>query len=76
MSSAFGDTDGCTICTHSLGAYCLTPAPWISPIVGTLGDIVGDTVRALEQRGAEAAMTSLWSQYQVAIAAAAIIVQT
>ena len=43
-----------------LGAYCLTPAPWISPIVGTFGDIVGDTVRALEQSWPEAAMTSLW----------------
>ena len=42
-----------------LGAYYLTPAPWIFPIVGTFGDIVGDTVRALEQRGAEAANTSL-----------------
>ena len=30
-----------------LGTYYLTPAPWISPIVGTFGDIVGDTVRAL-----------------------------
>ena len=28
----------------------------------TFRDIVGDTVRALEQCGAEAAMTSLWSQ--------------